>query len=353
MTPKINVNLKLRLVISVMAICFPVIFLTVMAISALSASQAERSARQSLAATATSGANQVERWDHYFVLALANVRGQPDILSMRPADQLPVLEQMQKTYDRLEIVRVTSPDGWSRARTDGSTPVDYSDRTWFKECMTGSPVARQTLITKTSGKPALNVSTPITDSKGKVIGVLSAVTGLASMSDVLNLANEGNNCQMLVVDGQGRELAGPGLEGAKELQDMSHDERIAGALRGQFGDSQYTDGHGEVWLVHATRLSNGWILISQTPRDVVMAPSRSIIRTAYLLGGMALLILAGLANLLAARLVRPIHELTRGAHDLAQGNWERRVPEGRNDEIGRLSRSFNQMAGQLDRKSVV
>ncbi len=50
---------------------------------------------------------------------------------------------------------------------------------------------------------------------------------------------------------------------------------------------------------------------------------------------------------LAHRISRPIHSLTAGLGELAGGNLNARVAEGRDDEIGRAIQAFNDMAGRL------
>jgi len=61
----------------------------------------------------------------------------------------------------------------------------------------------------------------------------------------------------------------------------------------------------------------------------------------FWLGALALLVY------LAHRISRPIHRLTAGLGKLAAGDLNARVEEGRDDEIGRAIRAFNDMAGRL------
>jgi signal transduction histidine kinase len=51
--------------------------------------------------------------------------------------------------------------------------------------------------------------------------------------------------------------------------------------------------------------------------------------------------------LVAASLLRPIKALTASATALGEGNLDTQVPEFSSDELGRLARSFNTMAGRL------
>jgi len=49
----------------------------------------------------------------------------------------------------------------------------------------------------------------------------------------------------------------------------------------------------------------------------------------------------------AARVTRPVQKLVAAAHEVSHGNWNARVDAHGNDEIGQLSKSFNQMTAQL------
>src|SRR5262245_47832259 len=116
-------GLRARLVAAIVLVISPLIVIVVLTLGSMSASLLRDAGQRELASSARSTAASIDRWDHYFVLALDNLRGQPDIVTMDPSQQLPVLRQMKSVYDRVEIVRATRPDGLSVARTDGNTPV--------------------------------------------------------------------------------------------------------------------------------------------------------------------------------------------------------------------------------------
>ena len=63
------------------------------------------------------------------------------------------------------------------------------------------------------------------------------------------------------------------------------------------------------------------------------------------LGAVALSLLLGL--LLSSTLTRPLQELIIATRDVAQGNLEREVPVRSKDELGDLTKSFNQMSSRL------
>ena len=53
---------------------------------------------------------------------------------------------------------------------------------------------------------------------------------------------------------------------------------------------------------------------------------------------------------IAHRISRPIQELTAGLARFAGGDWDQRLPTGRNDEVGSAITAFNDMAEQLRRQ---
>lgn len=67
------------------------------------------------------------------------------------------------------------------------------------------------------------------------------------------------------------------------------------------------------------------------------------------IGLVAVLITIPLAYLVVRQIVLPLDELSRTADRLAQGNLSARSTVDRNDEIGRLARSFNHMAEVMER----
>jgi two-component system sensor histidine kinase BaeS len=76
----------------------------------------------------------------------------------------------------------------------------------------------------------------------------------------------------------------------------------------------------------------------------VRSSSRVLLASVTILGLVS--VLAGIAA--SRRLTRPILELVDASDDIAGGNLSRRVRISGNDEVGRLSRSFNSMASGLE-----
>lgn len=341
-------GLQSRFIIAVFLVAGPVLLAAIDQLKSFSNRLLEASAQAQLVTAADAASAGIERRDRFFVKALQNLSTQSDVVSMDPVKQLPILKQMLRTYELLEIARVTCPDGFSVARTDGDTPMDYSDREWFKSCLNGSPVARQVLVTKTSNNAALNISTPIRDQSGSIVGVLSAVIRLGSMADLLDINRANREMQIYVVDERGNAVAGSDLQDTDRLADLRVLVPVQRALTGTTGPCSFIDENGVDWIAQVARLSNGWVAVCQIPRTAVLAHSVRMTRAAYLVGTLALLLLLLFAGTIARQVTKPVNELTCAADDFSRGDFSRRVTISRKDELGDLGTSFNQMAESLE-----
>jgi two-component system OmpR family sensor kinase len=110
-----------------------------------------------------------------------------------------------------------------------------------------------------------------------------------------------------------------------------------------------SDEAGVRWRLYAVPLQDGRVLLAALPLDRVDASvewfRRLVPLLAVLGGGLAL----GAGVLLAGRALRPVRTLTDTAGAIERSrDFDHRVPEpSRNDELGRLARTFNAMLASL------
>lgn len=88
-----------------------------------------------------------------------------------------------------------------------------------------------------------------------------------------------------------------------------------------------------------------WIMDNKASAEELGGELVNIIIVAL---GVGLLISVLLSLILARALVTPITNLTRAAERVAGGDFEGKLESGAQDEIGTLTRTFNNMAGQLE-----
>ncbi len=91
-------------------------------------------------------------------------------------------------------------------------------------------------------------------------------------------------------------------------------------------------------------LPEGAMTFTRSEESQLVTRLNQVALTAGLIaGGISLL----LALFLAYRFLKPVHEMTAAARQLAKGDLNQRVPVHGNDELATLGRTFNQMATSL------
>ena len=113
--------------------------------------------------------------------------------------------------------------------------------------------------------------------------------------------------------------------------------------------AEYRTASGDA-KIGALRLIPGtpWVTWIEFAQDSVLAPAHTLLRRMLAVGGLLVLIAAGLVAFVSARITTPLHELTNVSEAMAGGDLTRRVHAGRSDEIGRLGASFNSMAAKVE-----
>ncbi len=132
--------------------------------------------------------------------------------------------------------------------------------------------------------------------------------------------------------------------------DLRTDSLVARALQGQYASRTAQDnGRDAMHLALPARVENqlvGVVYLSQPLRDVTAVLHD--LRTRWLLSTAVALLLSGLGGLLLSRAIAsPLRRLTAAAGAVAQGQFDQQVPVASRDELGRLSRAFNDMTARL------
>ena len=324
---------------------------TVIAI-ALASSNASKiirqDAKENLALKAEALDNSVSRWTEMNILALKSLVRQPDIRSLNPQRQKSVLETVVDTYEYIYLAHITDLNGLNTARSDNKPPKNYPDRLWLKEVKAGKKMFLQTLIGKTSQKPTLCLAAPINQQNTlSAVGVICSV--LEELTQQVGAANFGKTGYGFIVDEQGRILGhpDPAFTSGQQLTDYSNYPPVANLLAGQEGYFSFKDEGGTEWISHANRLNNGWGVFILQQKSEAFLQAKTFQQLAILIAAIAIAIIGVVTWLVAKRLARPISRVTQAVTDVAAGKLEQKIVVEREDEIGILADSFNQMAQLL------
>lgn len=174
-----------------------------------------------------------------------------------------------------------------------------------------------------------------------------------SLDAILKRLGERGWVRFTVTDLEGRVLA-DSREDPALMEDHSARPELIAALAGEVGSdirfSRTLD--AEMLYVAVPLVSDG--RTTATVRAAVMMSDvnrmlRRLTGEVVLVSVLLLLLALGLSLLIARDVARPVGRLVRAANRVGQGELEFRVPAGRDDELGELSRGFNDMVARLEK----
>lgn len=300
-----------------------------------------------MAETAEGLGRQVDEWIDKNVRVLAAAARMPQIRGMRRAEQEPTLEAVADAYPWMYLVFTVDPQGMNLARSDGEALRDYSDRDYYRQALRGREVAWQTLVGKTSGKPALVLAVPIREGE-RIVGVLAAAMTLDDISKRLARWRRGASGYAFLVDETGKVVAHQ-VPRYVTAQRSLEDHPLVAAYRatGRPRALSFTDAQGvpHRGYVRGNRL--GWVLGTQQAESEVLAPLDRTQRSALILLAVTVLAVALVAWLAARALVRPITRLTVMADRMSMGELEVKVDVRSRDELAQLAAAITRMQTSL------
>jgi methyl-accepting chemotaxis protein len=301
-------------------------------------------ANASLKANAERIAAQVDEWVDKNVRALEVAASLPAIATMQREDQAKVLAAMKKTYPWMYLVFTIAPSGANIARSDDQPLTDYKDRQYFKDIVSiGKDLSWETVISKTTKKPALIIAVPI-KVNGILVGVMAAGTSVEDMSRIVVNWKSGKTGFAFLVDEKAKVIAHPQEEyvlSQRRLQD--HPLVAAFQADSQPHLASFTEqGSEALGYVQGNRFR--WAVSAQQSADELFAPQHQTLMLGLLLLAGAGILVTFIAVFSSRMLVRPIVEMTHAADRMSMGELKMPIPSsGKDDELGLLAKALERL----------
>jgi methyl-accepting chemotaxis protein len=301
-----------------------------------------------MAQTAKGLGEQVDAWIDNNVSVLRTAANLDEITSMDRERQEPVLKAIQKEYPWMYLVFTLGSDGMNVARNDGNPLTDYSDRQYYKDAINGKKLSWQTLIGKTSKKPALVLAVPIRDGD-RLVGVIAAAMTIDVISS--NIANwrQGDTGYAFLVDEKGFVVSHPNKQYVSKRENLNSHPLIASFRKKGWRtiSSNFTAPDGESAFGHVRSNNYGWALVlQQEEKEVFAAYNRTQEFALILLASTVVLVLI-IAWFAARAIVTPIMKLTDAAERMSLGELNVKIDVKSKDEIGLLAQAVGRMQTSL------
>ena len=277
----------------------------------------------------------------------------------------------------VEIMRCDASTEWHSTYYDMTSNLTAGDvaqvndvfdprtRPWYKVAIeTGgrsfSPIYKHFIMDDL----AISASYPIYDENGKLKGVLGTHMVLTRLNEYLynNVIDKSASSYIIEAETSNIVASSVAIESFKKDSDGNfiranlveiEDDNIIEAYNNFLatGERQMVatvNGNKEhIRITTYTKPGIDWYVITMIPEQQLIGP---MIRASYLSVVfsiislfIAILIFINSLN----RSMRPIYSLMHATNEFSKGNFDVRAPMERNDEVGKLSETFNMMAGEI------
>ncbi len=280
------------------------------------------------------------------VLVVASIRPVLVTVAGPPLSKTPVAD----VPDEISRIRVLDKNGAVIASSQDDVGLDRSASDIFLIGKDGVHIG-DLHISEFTGNTVISVSAPIL-LNGEFSGVL--VVNFDAEKELFAITTEktglGETGEIYIVNGDGYMITPSRFVGGAILKTKASE-----VIHMDWSDCGHaavltTDYRGiEVLQVHKRISGMAWVLVAEIDKEEALAPLAELTRTAMIL--VVVLMIAGTAVsiMLTGLITKPLLNLSRGVEAVKSGNLDHKVRTEAEDEIGDLSRSFDEMICEIKR----
>ncbi|KYC38529.1 chemotaxis protein [Scytonema hofmannii PCC 7110] len=274
--------------------------------------------------------------------------------SLSPREKQVLLDKYIESYKVYDSIAILNLSGDALAKSRGNSVTSQDNKKHFEAAkQKESTYISQPEVSKETGNSNIIIATPIKDSTtGKVSSVVIASMPVNSLDDLLK--NYGVGHKYYLTDANGKlflpaDKTYRGRDVKAEFPGLS--QRQAEKKENTFTTVNKIEGKEQL-VSYTSKIQEGlpdlqWQAILTTDAGIAFAPQRQLGLTIILGMGLAALVVAAIAVLLAKRVTEPIVKATNAIAKLGQGDLGTRLDVESEDELGVLNANINQMASQL------
>ncbi len=313
------------------------------------------------------GSNEIAEWLNGFVKEVHLYASSHQMKNNNMDDilnyMLSIHDSLNKDFDGIIFI---DPTGTNFDATGFSSP-NLSQRDYFKEIIInkkdlyiGDPV----LSTKT-GDSIVVIAQAVKDYDERTIGLLAGVLKLDTISEIIKTLTIGKAGYAWILDKNGTVIAHPNNEYVMEMNILKSSELGFAGLeelgqkttKGENGIGEYIipDGSKKYMFYSPISNSGGWSFGVNIPEEQLLETSNEIMKILVTIISCILLIIIFISVVIARSIAFPINTVKDAIVGVAEGDLvlshisekERKKINNRNDEIGEMGRSTENMLGNL------
>lgn len=314
--------------------------------------EADKALTQTFETNATA---QLQRMDAYIALFMADGKGLLDILSFLPAipeangkistythttqdvttdsSKLSAFEQalmkdftgVRKVFPSFDFVYMGTADGGFLQSPDDSVSAGYDPRTrpWYRDAAkaAGKPIVSDAYLS-INNKVVYTIAKAVYAADGSFAGVLAADMNIDQLTAFFNSVSIGKTGHVIVAEQGGMIISDPDdpkrlFKKISELNNPSLEKAFT-----QDNQSSVVIFEGISHLTFTRTTADGWKLLMLIEEDEVSGAALAMVQRMLMVGGLIMLVLAGLGLLMARGIVAPINTMVAAAQQVAGGDLQ-------------------------------
>lgn len=261
---------------------------------------------------------------------------------------------------------VTNKYGAIVGATGRTSDFRQSDESWWQLAQQGETLITDIEYGESSGIYGSWTCAPIRDDAGEIIGVAKAIINILSLIRDIELTELGyETSQLQITTPDGRLIFSS--RAYTMLQDVSSEaffDHVSGS-RGHFSEREggsdrlfsfvtvigyhEPEDHLAQIAVHDLHYEGyDWIVFLSHAEDEVLGAANELQVRIFIVAALTMSLSAALSVVLSRSITGPVTELETVTRSMARGELEKRITVTRQDELGRLAKSFNYMASELE-----
>jgi signal transduction histidine kinase len=250
-----------------------------------------------------------------------------------------------------EII-LTNKYGAVIAATERVSDFRQSDEAWWQSAQETEILITDVLYDDSSGVYGVWACSPIKNDAGEFMGVSKAVINVLSVAKDIELTALGyETSELKITTSDGRLIFSS--RAYVMLRDVSS-TAFFGQVAGERGHFSEKEGEMDRLFSYVTSRGyleydgHGWLVFLSHSEDEVLGPATALQTGILTVAALAIVLGAVLSAALSRSITGPVKELETATRAMARGKLDRRIVASGEGELGRLARSFNEMASDLE-----
>ncbi|MBI2295081.1 MAG: PAS domain S-box protein [Betaproteobacteria bacterium] len=249
-------------------------------------------------------------------------------------------------------IKLNSPEGGYLGSSSQRRDLVATEREYLTRALQTDGLAiGEPVISRATNVWTLALARRVTDNQGRLVAVASVSTRLQKLDELLDPGDLPDGTVMTLLNEKGVVLEGTAESEKWVGQDISSRpivQRLLAAREGAL-DEESIDGVRRL-SAFTTAQRVPWIVYVGIPRERAYAPMWQALWRHLVEGAIVLALAVAAAWVFAARMARPLQELTQDIARLGAGDLDYRSSVRSGNEVGRLATAFNDMADKLTQR---